>query len=224
MDDPLRYKNITYTKAAVDFAGSEKLEKTRRSYLVFLIVLLFIEFAGVEIQSATLAVVSAKVERPWVVSLGFWVLFLYSFSVYYLAQSKELAFFTLRHGQSATFFSSLNRTSFVADLRAATNADYFQPGAGLVKVHNDKLTVIQYEVTSIPPEALPKIATFNAAESTYSYVHEPNDWLYFNKTVPLLRPAVSFNYFVYVLPAHIGAALIGYKIAERVSAALASGA
>ncbi len=222
VEDSERYSNLPFTKAALDFAGSEKLEKARRSFLVYFVVLLFIEFAGVEIQSATLAVVSAKVSRPWVVTLGFWLLFVYSFAVYYLAQRKELAAFTIKHVRSVNFFCALNRQELILELRKATGADYFQPGSGTIREHTDTTTIIEYDVKSIPSDALHKVAGFNVSDRTYKYVHSTEDWKYFTKTSPLLRPAVSFNYFVYVLPAHLGAALIGYKIGEQVSVALAS--
>jgi len=187
----------------------------RANVLVFLAVLLFLEFADVELQSATLSVVTAKINRPWAITVGFWLIFFYSFTVYFLAARKELALFSLKNAKDVGFFSALNRMELVKRLRVASGVDYLQPGSGLVKQHDEKSTVIQYETVGIPTEALEKVQGFNVAEHTFTYAHEAEDHAFFKRVVPLLRPSVNFNYFVYVFPAHVGAALIGFAIVEH---------
>lgn len=143
IEDPLQYKDVQFLRAEVDFSGSEKMEKARRVYLVFLTVLLFIEFAGVEIQSATLAVVTAKLHRPSVVTMGFWALFLYTFTVYFLSAQKELALFSLKNAGAGSFFSQLNRRDLERRLNEASGGRaYLKPGSGLVKHHDESFTRI----------------------------------------------------------------------------------
>lgn len=215
MTDDLIYKNVQIVKASVDFSGSEKLEKARRTFLVFLTIVLFIEFANVEIQSATLAVVVAKVGRPWVVTAGLWALFIYAFAVYYFAVQKELAFFAFKNAEKSSFFSQLNRLEFNRRLVAESGRDYFQPGTGLVKKIDESVTEIQYDVDNLPEEVLKKIDGFDYSTRTFTSTNQPADHAYFAKVVPLIRPAFRFNYLVYVLPIHVGVVLIAIVVLEQ---------
>lgn len=215
MTDDLLYKDVQIAKASVEFSGSEKLEKARRTFLVFLTIVLFIEFASVEIQSATLAVVVARVHRPWVVTAGFWLLFLYTFAVYFFAGQKELSFFSFKNSSKSSFFSQLNRIEFTKRLVAASGIPYLQPGSGLLKHSDDSVTKIQYDVADLPEDALKKIDGFEFETRTFAYLHDPTDHAHFDKVVPLIRPALRFNYFVYVLPVHVGAGLIAFAVVEQ---------
>lgn len=215
LTDDLIYKNVQIAKASVEFSGSEKLEKARRTFLVFLTIVLFIEFANVEIQSATLAVVVAKVGRPWVVTVGLWLLFFYAFAVYYFVVQKELAFFAFKNAKKSSFFGQLNRLEFTRRLVAESGLDYLQPGQGLVKKSDELVTEIQYEVDNLPEEVLKKIDGFEYSTRTFTYTNQPADHEYFAKVVPLIRPAFCFNYLVYVLPIHVGFVLIAIVALEN---------
>ncbi|GJL60780.1 MAG: hypothetical protein NPIRA03_36370 [Nitrospirales bacterium] len=215
IDDDLIYKDVKIAKASVEFSGSEKLEKARRTFLVFLTIVLFIEFANIEVKSATLAVVVAKVGRPWVVTAGLWLLFIYSFAVYYFAVQKELAFFAFKNAKKSSFFSQLNRLEFTRRLVAASGCDYLQPGQGLVIKYDESVTEIQYDVDKLPEDDLKKIDGFEYSTRTFTYTNQPDDHAYFAKVVPLIRPAFCFNYLVYVLPIHVGFVLAAFGLLEQ---------
>lgn len=83
------------------------------------------------------------------------------------------------------------------------------------------MTKIQYEIIGLPEDALQKIDGFEFETRIFTYVHDPADHAHFAKVIPLIQPALRFNYFVYVLPVHVGAGLIAFAVVEQLYALFA---
>lgn len=217
MTESLIYKDLNFLKAAADFSGSEKLEKARRNYLVFLTILLFVEFADIQIQSATLGFVSAKIGYPEIVTIGFWLIFLYTFLVYLFSGRKELELFSFKNGQEATFFAQLNRLELIKKIGSASLGRLTLPaGSGFVEHSDNKKTSIKYEVNGIPEEVLKEIENYDFESRIFTYTHSDEDLAFLKKSIRVIRPSLKYNYFVYIFPLHCGAALVGFTLSKLI--------
>lgn len=219
MTDELEYKEIRTMRAAVDFKGSEGLERAKKNFLVFLVVLLFLEFADVTINSASLAIVSVTVGQPWAVNVGFWCLFIYTFVIYSLSLEKEKSDFTLNNKSETGFFAQLTRAKFQSELNEI--AGNFLPVIHSGQIRHTAVgeTTIIFDVKGFPPENLRGISGYGAKlEGAYTYVHCAEDLSYLNRVSSVIKPALKLNFLSYVAPAYCGLAMVclgSYELTVR---------
>jgi hypothetical protein len=187
--------------------------------MVFLVVVLFIEFAGIDVQSASLAsMVHVSVQRPWVVEAGFWLLMIYTFTVYATLYLKELRLALFADASEKNFFATLNRAEFLQKLRAAAKDERLQLGVsreaplGRGELRVGK-TIIEYDMPPNLPEAVLSVEGFvgTSARGIYVYAHKPEDHAFFQRTRQIVRPSIAHNYLVYVFPMHVAGLLLIWK-------------
>jgi hypothetical protein len=213
VEEPLIYEAVPYIKAAVDFKGSPELERARKSLLVFLVIVLFLEAAGVTITSATLGGwVNVTILRPLVVNVGFWVLFIYVLATYYSLFRKEIGLFTLKHISLQGFMTSLSAFEFQRRLRSTLGLEGAQLGSGTTISQDDSKTVTRWKIYGVPQGIPMNVAGYNQREDTFTYKHEPELVKFYQERIPVIRLAFAHNYLVYVLPLHVSALMILAKM------------
>jgi hypothetical protein len=206
-------EEVPYTKAAIDFKGSTDLERARKSLLVFLTIVLFLEAAGVTITSATLGGwVNVTILRPVVVNVGFWILFVYALGTYYSLFRKEIGLFTLKNISLKGFMISLSHFEFQRRLRQTPGLDNVVLGSGTTISQDDNRTIVRWTVQGVPQGVPINVPGYNQRDDTFTYEHDPEVIKFYQDRIPLIRAAFTYNYLVYVLPLYVSVLLILAKI------------
>lgn len=212
----LTYKDIHFTQAAVDFPGSEKLDRLRKGFVVFLVIVAFVEGASITVQSATLSGIQVGVERPWLVNVGFWALMLYSFLVYRTELGKAVRVYNVLSFDRSSFFQQLNRAEFAKRFNNVVDRpSRIGDGQIIFTDDNDSTTMKYGFLHDVPAEKLAQIEGFSPADSTFIYQHTPEDETYYEENRALIRAAVSTNYLQYIMPTHAAYALVAFKLASE---------
>lgn len=211
MTDALRYKNINTIKACVDFTASDNLERARKSFFVFLCVVILFETVGFHVVEVSPIFVKGKIDRSWVVEIAFWALFVYSFSVYYSAYKKDFYLFSFTNNNESSFFCELNRQDFNQKLKENSALDLVANSSATLKLHDEDKTVLMYQSLSLDFEKV-EIEGFDNSKNEYTYIHQPEDMEFYNKVRRIIPPSVRFNYLVYVFPIHLSISIIVSKI------------
>lgn len=208
-----KYKGIDVFQAAVDFAPSERVDKARRNLVLLLTILTIIEFAQINIEGATLGFISAKVGRPSAITLGFWILFLYSFCIYWLGIRGDLGKFKVGLASRTDFFANLAVKEFLTRVknRGMSIRDEDIGDRGVVKAGRDEV-LVSFEKVKLPLEELCAIEGFSSSDKTFTYGVTDEDREYYESTISEIRPAMQFNYLLYKLPVAGAIALIAYKL------------
>lgn len=222
------YKNIGFFRAATEFTEPAKLGGARRTFKVFLTVVLFIEFAGITVQGANLAsTVQVAVQRPHIVEAGFWLLYVYSFVVYASLYFKELRLALVTGNDEKSFFQALNRSVLDQKLKEVTGRPSSGLGQSELVTQNRDVTDVRYDMPMFDEKTLAEISPRipGLSGDRFVYRHTNEDRQFFERSRSVVRPGLAHNYLVYVFPMHVGILLLLWKawtLVPYVSASLAS--
>jgi len=207
----LVYEQTNVAKPSSDLEFSERLERVRKSFVVFLSMVIIYEAAGINVTSVTPIYIQGSIERPFVIEWAIWVIFIYFLVIYFGIFKKEANLFHFRTAGKGGFYAQLNRHEFEEKLSSKTHKEIVTKASSLIKSHDKKKTVVEYNIPDGQFED-PKLENYDHETHQYTYFHQTEDDEYYEGIRKTIPPSLTFNYLVYVFPLHVSAAVIGIKI------------
>lgn len=200
---------------ALDFKASERIDKARKIYTGLLIGLVFVLFANIEFQTATIAITAAKIGRPPLIRLGLWAAFLYQFFIYVMLFRYEARnFYRSTRRLRESFYVSRLQQKLNELLTAALGHHPFGFGGSVTTDGSSTVLKLPKEHLAFLPDALANLPGFDSVNGCFTYQHTDEDEEIFERIRKTIPVGLSYNFFVYDVPALVGAGFVGFGLAS----------